>query len=410
MPKQIRDRLTALGVKRITAPGFHADGGGLYLRIEDGRRLWVFRFTWQTKRCWFVIGPERDIGLADAREQARLCRLMVRDGVNPIEARQADKAARQIEAGQTFDAVARRYITAHEARWRSVKHAADWLNSLTMYAFPALGAKPVASITIADVLDVLEAIWREKPETAARVRGRIEAVLGYASAMKWREGPNPAAWQGNLKHLLPPKSDIAPVQHFAAIPYADLPAAMTALSNADGFGALALRFLILTATRSSEARGCRWSEIDLDKGLWTVPGDRTKSGREHRIPLPKAALAILHDLKPLQRAPDGLVFPGGRLGSPLSDVALSKALKAAAGEGFTVHGCRSGFRDWCAEMTAYPREIAETALAHSNPDKTEAAYQRGDLLDKRRRLMEEWAVYLTTTARTAEAVPIRGHA
>lgn len=406
MPKLVRDRLTALEVKRITKPGFYVDGGGLYLRIEGGRRLWVFRFTWREKRCWYAIGSARDVSLADAREQARLCRLMVRAGVNPIDARQADKAARQTEADQTFEAVSRRYIAAHEARWRSSKHAADWINSLAMYAFPTLGAKPVAAIAIADVLAVLEPIWRTKPETAGRVRGRIEAVLGYAAAMHWREGPNPAAWQGNLRHLLPAKADIAPVQHFAALPYAALPAAMAALAGADGFAARCLRFLILTAARSSEARGARWHEIDLESGIWTVPGARTKSGRVHRVPLSDAAMHVLAAVRPLQRAADGLIFPGGRIGRPLSDVALSKALKAAAGEGFTVHGCRSGFRDWCAEQTAYPREIAEIALSHGNPDRTEAAYQRGDLLDKRRRLMQDWADYLTRPVATG-AVPIR---
>jgi integrase len=407
MPKMIRDRLTALGVKRITKPGFHADGGGLYLRIEDGRRLWVFRFTWQAKRVWHVIGPERDIALADAREQARLCRLMVRDGINPTEARRTSKEAQRAEAGQTFEATARRYITAHEARWRSSKHAADWLNSLTMYAFPVIGAKPVASIAIADVLASLEPIWRDKPETAARVRGRIEAILGYATAMHWRDGPNPAAWQGNLKHLLPPKADIAPVKHFSALPYDKLPATMTALAGANGFGALALRFLILTASRSNETRAAKWDEIDLDARIWTIPASRTKSARAHRVPLSDAAIAVLAAMKPLQRAPAGLIFPGAKVSRPLSDVALSKALAAVAGPGFTVHGCRSSFRDWCAEQTSYPREVAEIALSHINSDRTEAAYQRGDLLDKRRRLMQDWSDYLSRPA-AGGVVPIRG--
>ncbi|WP_286705472.1 site-specific integrase [Acidiphilium sp. 37-64-53] len=270
-----------------------------------------------------------------------------------------------------------------------------------------IGNKPVQAVTIDDVLSILTPIWTMKPETASRLRGRIEKVLDYARAQGWRAGDNPAARKGNLDHLLAPRSKVASVRHHAALPYAELAAVMARLLAADAVSAHCLAFTILTAARSGEARGARWDEIDMQARTWTIPPARMKAGRPHRVPLSDAALAVLLAVKPLQRTPDGLVFPGGRIGRPLSDVGLSKALTAAAGEGFTVHGCRSGFRDWCAEMTAYPREIAEAALAHTNSDRTEAAYQRSDLIERRTRMMQDWADYLARPV-AGGVVPIRG--
>lgn len=394
MPKRIENRLTAAAANRLSKPGFHADGGGLYLRIEGGRRLWVFRYRLSGKQRWHSLGPARDIPLAEAREKARQCRLMLRDGISPADARKDELEARRAEQGRTFEATAMLYIESHKPRW-SEKHAADWLYSLRMYAFARLASKPVAAITVSDVLEVLEPLWTTKTETASRIRGRIEAVIGYATARHWRAGPNPAAWAGNLKHLLPPRSEIARVEHFSALPWRSVPAMMAAAAKSSGFSALCLRFTVLTASRPAEARGARWSEIDMQEAIWTVPAERTKGDREHRVPLSTEALAILRELKPLRVSPDDLVFPGGRAGRPLTDVAVSKALRAAAGEGFTVHGtARSSFRDWAADQTAFPREIAEAALAHVNADKVEAAYLRSDLFDRRRRLMQAWAEFV----------------
>lgn len=399
-------KLTALGAKREKKPGFHNDGAGLYLRIEGGRRLWMFRFAWGGKQHWHSLGPDRDITLAEAREAARQCRRMVREGVNPIEARKAAKLARMADIGRTFRDAADHYIAAHKAGWRNEKHGAQWEATLKAYAYRVIGMKPVQAITTADILLILEAIWNEKPETASRVRGRIEAVLDYATARHWRQGENPARWKGHLDKLLAPRAKVARVEHHPALPWQKLPLVMGRLAASEGMGALCLRFLVLTAARSSEARGARWNEIDLAAQTWTIPGERMKAGKAHRVALSDAALDIVHDLQPLARAADGLVFPGGRIGSPLSDVALSKALRAAGGDGVTVHGMRSAFRQWVSEATNYAGEIAELALAHVNKDRIEAAYQRSDLYEKRRQMMAQWAEHCIRPALAGEVVRI----
>lgn len=249
------------------------------------------------------------------------------------------------------------------------------------------------SVAVADVLAILEPIWKEKPETAGRVRGRIETVLDFAASRHLRTGDNPARWKGHLEHSLPARAKIAKVEHHAALPWQDIPALMGKLGESKGTAALCLRFLVLTAARSGEARGARWNEIDMEAKTWTVPGDRMKAGLPHRVPLSTPALAILTTMADLDHEPDGLVFPGGMVKKPLSDVAMNKALATAGGEDCTVHGMRSTFRDWCAERSSYPREIAEAALAHTNKDKVEAAYLRGDHFEKRARLMNAWAIH-----------------
>jgi integrase len=410
MPKLVENKLTALAVRRAIANGFYLDGRGLYLRIEDGRRLWVFRYTMPGSGKpprWYSIGPERDISLAQARDMARELRLNVRAGIDPALERKAAKAAAKAKAEYSFEHVAGLYIEAHKAGWRNAKHGAQWQATLAAYAFPLIGPKPVQAVSIDDVLAILRPIWTTKPETASRLRGRIEAILDYARAQGWRVGDNPAARKGNLDHLLPARSKVASVKHHSAIPYDALAPVMSRLGATDTMAAHCLRFLILTAARSGEARGARWSEIDLDARTWTIPAERMKAGRSHRVPLSDAALSVLLAVKPLQRAPDGLVFPGGKIGRPLSDVGLSKALTAAAGEGWTVHGMRSTFREWAAEQTAYASETAELALAHTNKDRVEAAYQRSDLIERRTRLMQDWADYLTRPA-AGGVVPIRG--
>jgi integrase len=367
----------------------------------------MFRYKVQGKTHWMGLGPESDYTLAEAREAARQCRRQLREGIDPIEARQAAKAAAMVETGQTFEAVADLYIAAHKAGWRNEKHGKQWRATLEAYAFPLIGNKPVQAVTGGDVLAILEPIWADKTETASRVRGRIENVLDYAAARQWRTGENPARWKGNLDHLLPDRAKVAKVEHHAAIPWQDMPALVAKLAESKGTAALCLRFLILTAARSGEARGARWNEIDLDGKTWTVPAARMKAGQEHRVPLSAAALAILTPMLPLKKKVDDLVFPGGRAGSPLSDVALNKALATAGGADFTVHGMRSTFRDWAAESTSYAREIAESALAHTNKDKVEAAYLRGDHFKKRGLLMDAWAAYATSPAPTGKVVGIR---
>ncbi len=402
---------TAKEWKAVTKPGYHADGGGLYLSIVGKSRTWQFRYKRNGKGHWMGLGPDSLVSLAEARDAAIDARRLLRAGIDPIEQkREAAKAkAAESEPAKTFEVVATEYIAAHKAEWRNEKHALQWTATLTTYAYGVFGKTPVDRITVDDVLACLSPIWEAKPETASRVRGRVENVLDYAKSRGWRSGENPARWKGHLDHLLPPRAKIARVVHHAALPWADMPAVMDKLAISSGTSALCLRFLVLTAARSGEARGARWSEIDLDNVLrvkegnrerlvpcpvWTIPGERMKAGLDHRVPLSAAAVAILKTMKPLKTAGNGLVFPGGKKSQPLSDVAVSKALAAVA-DGVTVHGMRSTFRDWCAESTNYAREVAEAALAHSNPDKTEAAYQRSDLLEKRARLMNDWAKHCT---------------
>ena len=382
--------LNATQVKARTKPGRYADGGGLYLFVRPKSKVWVFRFTRRKRAREMGLGAERDVTLAEARERARECRRLLAQGLDPIEHQRQQEADAKAGA-TTFAEVAERYLAVHEASWRNPKHRQQWRNTLGTYVAPAIGAKLdaeghltgglfVGGIDVGTVMKILEPLWQAKPETASRVRGRIETILDYATARGWRHGDNPARWRGHLANLLPPRAKVQRVQHHAALPWREIGAFITKLRQQRGTSARAAEFSILTAARSSEARGLRWAELDLPHGVWTVPGDRMKAGREHRVPLSGRALAILEEMAPLRRKPEDLVFPGGRLGKPLSDVALSKAVKAAGGGELTLHGFRSAFRDWCAEATAYPREVAEAALAHVLADKTEAAYRRGIFL------------------------------
>lgn len=386
---------TAKHFEAITKPGFHGDGGGLYLSIVGGSRTWLFRYRRAGKGHWMGLGPDSLVSLAKARDAAIDARRLLRDGIDPIEHRRDAKEAAKAEAApeKSFEIVAGEYITAHKAGWKNKKHGAQWEATLKAYAYPHFGQRPVDTVTVDDVLAALTPIWTEKPETASRLRGRVESVLDYAKTRGWRQGENPARWKGHLDHLLPARATITRVVHHPALAWADMPQVMTKLAKAGGTSALCLRFTILTAARSGEARGARWNEIDMAAKVWTIPGTRMKAKQEHRVPLSDAALAVLETMQPLKSAADGLVFPGGRLGKPLSDVAVSKALAGVA-DGVTVHGMRSTFRDWCAECAHnYPRETAEAALAHSNKDKVEAAYRRSDLFELRAKLMAEWAAY-----------------
>ena len=299
-------------------------------------------------------------------------------------------------------------MAAHADGWRNAKHRAQWESTLDTYVHPVFGDRPIATVDVGDVMHVLEPIWREKPETAARVRGRMEAILDYAAARDWRTGENPARWKGHLANLLPARARVARVEHHAALPWAEVGAFMARLAEQGGTAALALRFTVLTAARTGEVTGATWGEVDLDGKVWTVPGARMKAGREHRVPLSPAALDVLRAVcPPGDPAPGAFVFPGGVRDKGLSNMAMAAVLRRMRRADLTVHGFRSTFRDWCAEQTAHPREVAEAALAHTLRDKVEAAYRRGDLFERRAALMAEWAAFLARPAQPAAVVAMR---
>jgi len=338
------------------------------------------------------LGPLDLVGLAEARERATDARRQRERGIDPIEARNAQRAQERLADAKvlTFDQCRDAYHAAHRAGWRSPKHAAQWLNSLAAHVSPRFGPLSVGAIDTGLVMQVLQPIWNEKPETASRVRGRIESILDWAKVNGHREGENPARWRGHLDHLLPARAKVQKVVHFAALPYNDMSAFMGELAGRDGIAALALRFAILTAGRTGEVLGAKWSEIDLQGRLWIIPGERMKGGRDHRVPLSDDAMAIL---EPLHRARTGdHVFPGGRR-TRLSGMALLMLLRRMNRAELTIHGFRSSFRDWAAERTNFRGEIVEAALAHAVGGKVEAAYRRGDMLEHRRRLMEAWAAH-----------------
>jgi integrase len=393
-------RLTAMGVSKTTKPGRYGDGQGLYLQISKWRtKSWLFRFERDGRERQMGLGSLHTLTLAEAREQARECRKLLLSGVDPIEARRGLRTRAEVETarGITFGECGERYIAAHQSAWKSKVHRAQWASTLSRYVYPVLGQLPVAAVDTGLVLKVLEPIWTEKPETASRIRGRVESVLDWAAARGHRSGENPARWKGHLQKLLPQPSKVARVKHHAALPYAEVPAFMVALRNRDGVSARALEFTILTATRTSEAIEARWSEIDLVSCTWTLPAERMKAGREHRIPLSDQALTILEKL-PREAE---FVFVGAKPGRPLSNMALLAMLKRMGRPDLTAHGFRSTFRDWAAECTSYPSEVVGMALAHTIKNKAEAAYRRGDLFDKRHLLMAEWAQYCASLQSTS---------
>jgi integrase len=398
---------------RTKQPGLHPDGGGLYLQVtaaQDGTlsRSWIFRFAVGGRERKHGLGSLKDVGLAEARDAASKCRLMRREHVDPIERRAADRADRHLAAAKsiTFDKAADRYVAAHRAGWRAAKHVMQWRKTLADYAGPVFGKLPVGAIDTSLVMQVLEPIWSTKPETAGRVRGRIEAVLDWAQARGFREAQNPARWKGHLSKLLPARSKVRKVRHHPALPYAEVGSFMAALRSQEGTGARALEFAILTAARTGETIGAKWSEIDFVDATWTVPAERMKGGqREHRVPLGLGALSILQRMHALRQ--NEFVFPGDRPGKPISNMAMLQLLERMGRGDITVHGFRSTFRDWAAERTSFPREVVEAALAHAVGDKVEAAYRRGDLFEKRRKLMSAWEVACARPARAASVVPLQ---
>jgi integrase len=336
-------------------------------------------------------------------------RELIRRGLDPIEHRKAEKAQNLATraVAMTFDECAAAYIRQHEASWRNPKHHAQWQSTLKTYASPIVGRLSVAEIDTPHIMKVLEPIWTSKPETASRVRGRIESILDWATVSKFRAGDNPARWGSHLAHLLPALSKIRTVEHHAALDYRELPSFKAELRQREGVAALALEFAILTAARSGEVRGMTWDEIRLREKLWVIPAEGMKGGREHRVPLCERALAILEHVKSLAHDKDAteIGFPGNG-GKPLSDMSLTAVLRRMGRVELTAHGFRSSFRDWCAEQTNFPSEVAEMALAHAVGDKVEAAYRRGDLFQKRAKLMQSWAAYCDRPQAASKVVPL----
>ncbi|RUX47769.1 site-specific integrase [Mesorhizobium sp. M4A.F.Ca.ET.050.02.1.1] len=404
------NKLSAAFVNKASKPGRYSDGGGLYLQISQfNTKSWVFRFMIDSKARTYGLGSFPKFSLAEARERARKAGQQVSDGVDPISAKAEKKAARKVAASQllTFAEAAERYKKAHAASWSSTIHAAQWSSTLEAYAYPIIGELPVRDVDGGHIMQILEPIWTSKTKTATRVRGRIEVVLDWAKAHGFRTGDNPAAWRGNLDVKLAKPAAVAAVEHLPALPYTDIGGFVAEVRAMEGARPAALEFTILTAMRTNAVLGARWPEIDRDSALWVIPADRMKgkkgARKEHRVPLTKRALEILDGLAEQRTSDSDYIFAGDKPGKPMSEEAMSRVLKRRMKRtDITVHGFRSTFRDWAAEATNFPREIAEAALAHDQKSKVEAAYQRGDMLEKRRRLMTAWANYCATSAK-AEA-------
>jgi integrase len=405
---RVATELGPLAVQRLKGTGLHAVGGvpGLYLRIApSGATMWTLRATVGNKRRDMGLGNYPGVTLAQARAKAREARSLIEAGTDPILARQAARSALIAEQSKarTFDQAVSAFMDAKGDEWRNVKHRAQWQSTLDTYASPVMGKLLVSDVTQAHVEQVLRPIWREKTETATRVRQRIERVLDFAKASGWRDGDNPASWRGRLSELFPNPTKIKTVEHHRALPAQDMPAFMSKLRKAAGTAARALEFVIYTAARSGEVRGAKWSEIDLKAGRWSIPGERMKAGRAHVVPLSRQAVALL---KSLPRIEDNeLLFPAPR-GGALSDMALTAVMRRMEVDAVP-HGMRSSFRTWAQDHTTYPRELAEIALSHTVGDAVERAYARSDMLERRREVMQAWADYCGRVPGAATVTPIR---
>ena len=402
--------LSARAVERADKAGYKHDGGGLYLQITaTGAKSWVYRFALAGRRRDMGLGAYPAVSLTTARNLAAGARALAAAGSDPIAARDAERARQRVKAarGVTWDRAAAQFIEAHRPTWRNAKHAQQWANTLETYAGPVMKGLAMAEIDTGHVTRILDPIWHEKPETASRVRGRVERVLDWCKVRGYRAGENPARWRGHLDQVYPAKGKVRRVKHHAAVPIDSLPAVYARLKASTGIAAKAVRYCILTAARPSEAAQARWPEIDRQDALWTVPAARMKANKDHRAPLSPEAAEILAELVELRTRRDGYVFQGHKGGRPVSLTAMSKALHTAGGGKATVHGtARSTFKDWASERTSFPNEVSEMALAHAIDSKVEAAYRRGELMQKRTALMAAWANYLTTPARGAKVVPL----
>lgn len=392
MAKQI-EKLTPEFVAAVDKPGMYPDGLGLYLQVSKwNTKSWLFRYSRNYKLRSLGLGACHTITLSEARKRAKQARQQLLDGNDPIDAKHEKRHQVMADRARmmTFDQCAAAYIEAHRHGWKNAKHADQWSATINTYASPIIGALPVAKVDTALVMKVLQPIWTTKTETATRLRGRIESILGWATVSGYRTGDNPARWRDHLDNLLPRRSKVKKVEHHPALPYAEMGAFIAELRSQAGTAALALEFTILTATRTGETIGARWEEFDTPGKTWTIPAARMKAEKEHRVPLCDRALAIL---KELHKLGGEYVFPGLKPGKPLSNMAMLTLLKRMGRGDLTVHGFRSTFRDWAAEQTAYPHEMAEMALAHTIDNKVEAAYRRGDLFKKRVRMMQDWQAH-----------------
>ncbi|HEX5453384.1 MAG TPA: integrase arm-type DNA-binding domain-containing protein [Stellaceae bacterium] len=412
-------KLTSMKVASIVReakPGYTGDGGGLYLQISRyGTPSWVFRYRVGGRLREAGLGSLDTWSLAEARTRARQMRQMRAEDIDPIDNRRAKRQQARLDAAKalTFKDCAERYIAAHEATWKNEVHRAQWRSTLENYVFPVFGSLPVQAVDTALVMKVIEPIWTTKAETASRVRGRIESVLDWAKAREWRQGENPARWRGHLDKLLPKPTKAKRAarqatgrgEHHAALPYPEIGAFMAELRGVDGIAARALEFAILTAARTGEVIGARWEEINITERAWTIPAERMKADKEHRVPLSNRAVEIVESMAAIRSGE--FVFPGIRAGRPLSNMALLMTLRRMSRDNLTAHGFRSTFRDWAAERTGFPAEVAEMALAHAVGDKVEAAYRRGDLFQKRRQLAEAWTKFCAAPAPAGKVVPMR---
>jgi len=405
MAKQI-EKLTPEFVATIDKPGMYPDGLGLYLQVSQWKtKSWLFRYSRNYKLRSLGLGACHTITLLEARNRAQKARQLLLDGIDPIDTKQEKRQKERANEARrmTFDQCATAYIDAKKVGWKNAKHAEQWTNTVSTYASPIIGKLPVADVDTALVMKVLRPIWATKTETATRLRSRIESILGWATVSGYRTGENPARWRDHLDNLLAKRSKVKKVAHHPALPYAEMGPFMADLRKQKGMAALALEYTILTATRTGEVIGARWDEVDLAGKTWTIPPERMKAEKEHRVPLCNRAIEILKELQPLGGE---YVFPGSKADKPLSNMAMLALLKRMERGDLTVHGFRSTFRDWAAEQTAYPHEMAEMALAHAVNNKTEAAYRRGDLFKKRIRMMNDWQKHCETVASKAGVTSI----
>jgi integrase len=388
-------KLSALFVGRVSKPGMHADGGGLYLQVTaSGAKSWIYRYEHHGHERAMGLGSLNAVGLSEARTQAEECRGLRQRGIDPIEHRKEARVQAALDRANSisFAQAAQQYIEAHKSGWKNAKHASQWTNTIETHANPIIGALPVRAINTDLVMKVLSPIWNTIPETAGRLRGRIENILDWAKVLGFRTGENPARWRGHLNKLLPRKSKVRAVVHHPALSFAALPKFMPELRMQKGNAARALEFTILNATRTSETLDAEWSEFDFEGRTWTIPGVRMKGEVEHSVPLCARSLQILRKIR--EENPDSkFVFPGGKRGRPLSNMAMSNLLGRMGYDDITVHGFRSTFSDWAGETTNFADAVIEMSLAHHVDDKVKAAYRRGDLFQKRRRLLEAWEKY-----------------
>jgi len=401
-------KLSARTVTTRKRPGRYGDGGGLYLEVAPGgSRAWIFRYRSPlTKKARYMgLGALHSVGLPEAREKAATQRNLILSGLEPIEVREEVEHKRAAEATQamTFSQCAKAYIESHRPGWRNVKYGDQWENTIATYCDPVIGSLAVQDVDTGVVLKILEPIWATKPETASRLRGRIENILDWAKARKYRTGENPARWKGHLNQLLPVLAKKERVTHHSAMPFTNVGQFMAKLRQIPGVASRCLEFTILTAARTNEAIQALPEEIDLAKAAWTIPGSRMKAKREHRVPLSPRALEIVRELL---AAKSDYLFPGAKLGKPISNMTMLGLLRRM-NVNTTVHGFRSAFRDWAAERTNFPHEVCEMALAHTISNSAEAAYRRGDLFDKRRKLMDAWAEFINTPHLGRAVIPIR---